>query len=217
MVGVMRLYFLREYMISIKSHITISPKELRLLNSETDLAIQCEDDDPNFLKTLYKQLEIGYAKFYKMDGLSRLGFLGAEFLLKEKTKETENCDLLFINKHASLAVDTAYQESLLSMASPALFVYTLPNIVQGEICIRHKIYGENYTFIEKEFSPEKLYETAETMLATNNGNNLLLACLDYKNDNDYELLMLHLVKNADNQAIKFNLQNLKSIFESLYK
>ncbi len=210
----MRRYYLKELMTSIKSHITITPKELRLHSSESDVVIFREADDENFLKTIYKEMKIGYAKFYKMDGLARLGFLAAEFLLKDDT-DKENCDLLFINKHASLAVDKAYQKSLVEIASPALFVYTLPNIVQGEICIRHKIFGENYTFVEKDFTPESMYEKANTILQNNAQKPLLMACLDYITDENFEIIMFLVVKNTDNQAIKFNLQNLKTIFENL--
>jgi hypothetical protein len=35
-----------------------------------------------------------------------------------------------------------------------LFVYTLSNIVAGEICIRHKIKGENAFFVSEEFDAE---------------------------------------------------------------
>ena len=37
-------------------------------------------------------------------------------------------------------------------ASPAAFVYTLANVAAGEMCIRHKIQGENTFFIENEDS-----------------------------------------------------------------
>ncbi len=204
-----------EYMISIKSHIIIRPGELRLKKDQEEFVLKRAVDDSNFLKTIYKSLDINYVKFYKMDGLSRLGFLAAEYLLKDETIEKGNCDLLFINKHASLAVDNAYQKSLSDIPSPGLFVYTLSNIVQGEICIRHKLYGENYTFVEKLFSPEKLFERSITLLNVNKENVALVACMDYKDDNDYELIMFFLVRNSYNQLIKYNLQNLKSIFELL--
>ena len=36
-------------------------------------------------------------------------------------------------------------------ASPAVFVYTLPNVVLGELCIRYKIQGENTFFINNRY------------------------------------------------------------------
>ena len=37
-------------------------------------------------------------------------------------------------------------------ASPAAFVYTLANVAAGEMCIRHKIQGDNTFFIENSDS-----------------------------------------------------------------
>jgi hypothetical protein len=38
-----------------------------------------------FIKALYKKETISYPKFYKMDNLSKLGFLGAEMLLRDNS------------------------------------------------------------------------------------------------------------------------------------
>ena len=85
-------------MINIKSHIIITPKELRFLSADNDIVIYREPADDNFLKTIYKEFKISYPKFYKMDGMARLGFLGAEFLLKDEN-QTEDCTLLFIKNN----------------------------------------------------------------------------------------------------------------------
>src|SRR5690349_16349151 len=41
------------------------------------------EDLPGFLQVAYQFLDIKYPKFYKMDNLSKLGWLGTEVLLKE--------------------------------------------------------------------------------------------------------------------------------------
>src|SRR5690606_20180697 len=46
------------------------------------------------------------------------------------------------NKHVA-----SIFESENALASPAIFVYTLPNIMLGEACIRHGITGENTCLI----------------------------------------------------------------------
>ena len=51
--------------------------------------------------------------------------------------------------------------------SPALLVYTLPNIVTGEIAIKHKITGENSFFIEPTFNAELLHNYTELLLKEN--------------------------------------------------
>jgi hypothetical protein len=111
-----------------------------------------------FLLSAYTSLKIEYPKFYKMDTLSKLGFLGAEVLLKNreiiKDYAPENVSVILSNAHASLDTDRKYSEAAKQVSSPALFVYTLSNIVAGEICIRHKIKGENAFFVSKEFDAE---------------------------------------------------------------
>ncbi len=60
--------------------------------------------------------------------------------------------IILSNANGSLDVDLKYAKTMQAGASPALFVYTLPNIVIGEISIRHKIKGENAFFVFKDFN-----------------------------------------------------------------
>ena len=48
-------------------------------------------------------------------------------------------------------------------ASPAVFVYTLPNVVLGELCIRYKIQGENTFFINNRY-PESFIRDYATLV-----------------------------------------------------
>lgn len=105
----------------------------------------------NWLKDCYSQLEVEYAKFFKMDNLSKVSFIAVETLKKNTNINAYNGDqisLLFANKESSTNVDNKYLESLNKGApSPSLFVYTLPNICTGEIAIFNKWYGSNSFFI----------------------------------------------------------------------
>jgi hypothetical protein len=109
----------------------------------------------SFLDAAYVHLNVPYPKFYKMDKLCKLGWLAAEILLQggDHSKKYGESDtgLILSNAHASLDVDLKYVRTIASGASPALFVYTLPNIVIGEISIRHHFKGENAFFVFKHF------------------------------------------------------------------
>lgn len=109
----------------------------------------------DFSDGLYNHLQIAYPKFYKMDPLSKLGLLATEVLLIDlpsvKGYQPEEVGVVLSNANSSLDTDIRYMNSVQEMASPALFVYTLPNIMIGEICIRHKFKGENSFFVFKEF------------------------------------------------------------------
>ena len=64
--------------------------------------------------------------------------------------------IVLANRSASLDADIIHQQILNKHlpegASPAAFVYTLANVSAGEMCIRHKIQGDNTFFIENEDS-----------------------------------------------------------------
>ena len=105
-----------------------------------------------FAKNAFKALEIEYPKFFKMDNLSKLAFLGAEVLLGGVGAEARgDTALVFANRSASLDTDLRHRESIEGSEgyypSPAVFVYTLPNICMGEISIRHGLHTEQSFFV----------------------------------------------------------------------
>ena len=108
------------------------------------------------LTALYRHYAGDYPKFYKMDILSKLGFIATELLLKkEASKESfdESRAILLFGKTASNWADRCFEETILPdnyFPSPADFVYTLPNIVTGEIAIRNGLHGETCYFALSE-------------------------------------------------------------------
>lgn len=114
-------------------------------------------DAPSGLTTLYKSKVGDYPKFYKMDPLCKLGFLASEMLLNgldSADDVAESRAVVLFCKHGSMAADRAYLETISNeedyFPSPAVFVYTLANIVTGEIAIRNRYYGETSCFILEE-------------------------------------------------------------------
>lgn len=112
----------------------------------------------NWKKDLYTQLEVDYPKFYKMDALAKMAFIGFEMIEKnyDFSKLEDNAvALLFANRNSSYTTDQLFIESYTEKGSPgpSLFVYTLPNILTGELAIRKKWYGENIFFICEKFDP----------------------------------------------------------------
>jgi hypothetical protein len=112
----------------------------------------------DLLRGLYDFLAPDYPKFYKMDNLSKLGWLATEILLKGSFDKTayalEDVGVIFSNANSSLDTDLRYFQTVSGYPSPSLFVYTLPNIVIGEICIRHKFQGENAFFVFEKFQAD---------------------------------------------------------------
>lgn len=96
-------------------------------------------------------------KFYKMSDLAKAAYVASEYLLQGRDITTKyhptEVAVVLANSVASLEADRAHQLIVDSRpeegTSPAVFVYTLPNVATGEICIRHKIQGDNTFFIEE--------------------------------------------------------------------
>jgi hypothetical protein len=118
------------------------------------------------LVAAYRSFAISYPKFFKMDNLCKLGFLASELLLNGKNISEnypgDEVGILLSNAGSSIDTDRNHQKSISNreeyFPSPSVFVYTLANIVIGEICIRHKLSGESYFLIEKEFNALRLFE-----------------------------------------------------------
>lgn len=112
-----------------------------------------------FIREKFKEFGESNMKFYKMSDMSKALYIATEHLLKiegfEDVKPTRRA-IVLANKSASLDADIIHQQildkHLPEGASPAAFVYTLANVSAGEMCIRHKIQGDNTFFIENEDS-----------------------------------------------------------------
>lgn len=129
----------------------------------------------DFAKEAYKSLELNYPKFHKMDNLSKLAFLASEMILKDE--DHSRTALVFANRSSSLDTDFKYQESINSQEnyfpSPAVFVYTLPNICVGEISIKHKMQTENAFFVLDEFDENFLNDYAAQILQSGKADKVL--------------------------------------------
>ena len=181
---------------------------LNIFESHTDIAA--------FLLSVYQHFHFSYPKFYKMDNLSKLGWLAAEILLKDSFKKEnyrpEDVGILLANANSSLDDDIKYFETVKEMASPALFVYTLPNIVIGEICIRNNFKGEHTFFIQDKFDAGFIAQQVNYIL----DKNILQACICGWVDilgQDYKAALFLVEKTKGEKSVLFSKENMNSIFD----
>ncbi|MFZ4862192.1 hypothetical protein ACL9RF_08390 [Sphingobacterium sp. Mn56C] len=129
-----------------------------------------------FLKGAFKSLGISYSKFYKMDNLSKLAFLGAEYILPQQPHQ-EAVALVFSNRSGSLDTDVKHQQSIQDPAnfypSPAIFVYTLANICTGEVSIRHGLQSENIFFVSATFDAVTTWNYTQYLLQSGKADKVL--------------------------------------------
>lgn len=130
-----------------------NPREAKVVAQYT--LPQSDLDFADFIRAEFKSLGEANMKFYKMSDMSKALYVAVENLLKQEgfaeVEQTRRA-IVLANKSASLDADIIHQRILNKRlpegASPAAFVYTLANVAAGEICIRHKIQGDNTFFIE---------------------------------------------------------------------
>ncbi len=138
---------------------------------------------------IYREFIGDYPKFFKMDSLCKLGFIAAELILKGQTPELkENASIILFNRNGSLITDRNYQMTIADdhfFPSPALFVYTLANIVTGEIAIRHKIYGESSFYVLPHQDDEMINDVVNKAYLTSNPSFILTGWVDYDDDDNY--------------------------------
>lgn len=181
--------------------IRITPEEVildqrKIWERKEELGEQEGLEHHSLLTSLYKQMIGDYPKFYKMDGLSRLGFVASEILLnaekgetEEERKEEERA-IIFFNHSSSIASDRNYKESIKDkdnyFPSPSIFVYTLPNIVTGEIAIRNHFQGETSFFILPDKDERMMEEILQASCRDDQSKSFLTGWIDYEDERHFE-------------------------------
>lgn len=145
------------------------------------------------LKEVYHTNIGDYPKFYKMDILCQLGFIASELLLmaegKERFVECEDRAVLLFGKNSSIYADRDYLHTISDernfFPSPSMFIYTLPNIVTGEIALRNKYHGETSYFIVDNSS--LMEEYVEAFIQTSpHIQSIIYGWLDVADKNNFE-------------------------------
>lgn len=147
----------------IRSTCRITEKGVSL--NGINLKLSTEND---IFLSLYKSLNLQYPKYFKMDKLCKSGFLASECILQRLniSPEVEKKDwaVIIANRASSLDDDISYFKTIKNAGnyfpSPSVFVYTLPNIVTGEISIRQHIHSETSCYVHENFDSEQI----ETMI-----------------------------------------------------
>ncbi len=186
-------------------------------------------DFPTFISALYKRKVPSYSKFYKMDFLSKLGFITAELLLQDTNYVSmlKGTDIAIVisNAQSSLETDATFQKTIADKnnyyPNPSLFVYTLPNIMIGEICIKNKIMGESTFFISEKPDSNFLCQYVDDLLNKNAAKLVITGWVDLDLNCLYES-MLCLVEKSPPTPVPFpvkyafNPKNMDKLFDFSY-
>ncbi len=201
--------------LNIASYCRLTNDKIKVNNS----VIPIQRTDVSYLNDIYRSLQLSYPKFFKMDNLSKAGFLASELLLKDiihdKVTPKKDIAIVLMNRSASLDNDRIYQNTIQDehnfFPSPAIFVYTLPNIVNAEIAIRNKIMGETSFYISEDFSPEQIYATTIDAFSDPNIAQVICGWIDYELNN-CDILLLLVCREENQNETPFNSNNIYHLY-----
>ena len=151
-----------------------------------------------------------------MDNLSKLGWLTSEILLEDsfikENYQPGDTGLILSNASSSMDTDRKYMASVADFPRSSLFVYTLPNIVTGEICIRNNFKGEDAFFLFDAFNAGFIENYVSSLL----DNNILQVCICGWIEllgEDYKAALFLVEKLTGNKALSFTKEQMNNIFD----
>ena len=188
----------------LKHYVHITPESV-WVNGQ---ALPHKENHAALLTELYRAHIGDYPKFFKMDTLSKVGFVASELLLQaEGKKRFEPCEsraVVFFNRSASLQADTHYQSTIQDpenfFPSPAAFVYTLPNIVTGEIAIRNKYFGETSFLVLEGNDPKIVAQQLQNAFLDPMTESVLSGWVDCTDEDHFEAQMFLVEKGQYDDA-----------------
>ena len=146
------------------------------------------------LTDIYKRYIGAYPKFYKMDRLSQLGFVASELLLEQESPRKAQCEdraVVLFNHSSSIWVDHEYEQSISNSEnyypSPSLFVYTLPNIVCGEIALRNGYHAETSFYILPNKNEAIMHEVLCSTFLDYSLQSMVAGWIEYEDENNFEV------------------------------
>lgn len=178
----------------------------------TDVFAGPADSFAAFARAAFRALGVEYPKFHKMDNLSKLGFLTAEHLLAGQAVQGSRTGIILDNATSSLDTDLRHETQLRQgLASPALFVYTLPNIVVGELCIRHGITGESLLFVAENYEATPQVAYVANLFAHQRIDKCLGGWIDFF-DEDYRAFFYLVGPSTESALADYTAVNVETLF-----
>lgn len=176
----------------LQTHITHSVK-INPDSVEVDgKLLNYDSTGSKLITTIFHREVADYPRFFRMDPLARLGFVASELLLKAeggvRFRQRDDRAVVLFNAHSSAHADKAYLQSLCPTdyyPSPSLFVYTLPNIVCGEIAIRNNWHGETCFYVLPAHNERLMDDIAKATFCDPATQSILTGWLEYDSDESF--------------------------------
>lgn len=197
----------------ILSTVHIVPDGVRL----NGRAVPLESRGAGQLSELYRIRAMAYPKFFKMDLLCKLGVMATELLVEhepDRFTPREDRAVLLLSSSGPLCNDRNYQKTIVDEAyfpSPALFVYTLANIVTGEIAIRNKYEGDTTAYGLESFSPGRLVEVVTDAFQDRCTSSAICGWVECMDEEHFEALLFLVDQGDTPQGLPFSAETIRNI------
>ena len=173
-----------------------------------------------FIRERYRALADPNMKFSKMDDLCKLAYVASCELFSGHRPDcpAERIGVVMANRSASLDSDRRHQAIIDAGdgcgASPAVFVYTLPNIMLGQVAIKHGLKGESTFFAFPDKSSNFIREYTASLIAEGRMDAVLWGWCEFDGGSyDCELTLTE--KTGQNTMEDLELQLKQQIIEAL--
>lgn len=148
----------------------------------------------DLLTNAYRTAVNDYPKFFKMDGMSRLGFIATELLLQsvgeERFIDRDDRAVVLFSRQGSADTDRRYEDTIRDadnyFPSPAVFVYTLPNILTGEIAIRNHYLGETASYLLADRDEQMMADIIRATFSDAHTKSVLAGWVDYQDASAFD-------------------------------
>ena len=168
--------------------VKITPSSLEIDGEK----IQVESTGKNLLTEIYKTYIGDYPKFHKMDLFSKLAFLAADIVSQTESEcgKDEGRAVILFNSSSSIVADRKHIATFCKEGefypSPSVFLYTLPNIVTGEIAIKHGYKGETSLYIIDSYNEEIIKTVVDATFAQSSVKTMITGWVDCSSDDEFE-------------------------------
>lgn len=169
--------------------------EVRITGNSVEIdgsSLVVEGTGQDMLIWLYKTYVTDYPKYYKMDKTCRLGFLASELLLMAdddtRFQEKDDRGVILFNRNTTTDTDRKFYASIDRgeyFPSPSVFVYTLPNILAGEIAIRNMYHGETCHYLLPSFDKQMMQKVVDATFANSRLHSAITGWVDVTDDNTF--------------------------------
>lgn len=182
-----------------------------------------DEDCAKWFSNIYHEQQMQFPKFFKMDNLCKTGFLCSELLLKDipfnRDVVKPDWSVVCVERSSSLDDDKAFQNTINKkdnyFPSPAVFVYTLANIVTGELSIRYKLGGESSCYVVEKLDPLKFISLMQTPFMDMTTHYVLGGWVDYA-DNQCDAFMM-LISDVEQSDILLDEDFVKNYYFRNFK